>query len=364
MKIMTVVGARPQFIKAAAITRSLRGVAAEVLVHTGQHYDRDMSEVFFEELSIPRPDYNLGVGSATHGRQTGEMLEKLEEVMLKERPDAAVVFGDTNSTLAGALAAAKLHIPVVHVEAGLRSFDKAMPEELNRVLSDHVSTLLFCPTRAAVENLAREGITGGVFDVGDVMYDALLFYRSLSDKRYAGRALSSLDYALEKPGDISGRYYLATVHRAENTDGTGALSEILAALESLDAPAIFPLHPRTLPLVKALTTTKKFHNIHFVRPVGYLLMLYLTSHAAKIVTDSGGLQKEAYLSGVPCVTVRGRTEWTETLQCGFNILAKPCAEDIISKLRAPSPDPKKRADCYGDGHAAERICAIMKDALK
>jgi UDP-N-acetylglucosamine 2-epimerase (non-hydrolysing)/UDP-GlcNAc3NAcA epimerase len=357
MKILTVVGARPQFIKAAAVSRVLRRKNSEILVHTGQHYDENMSDIFFEELQIPRPDYNLGVGSASHGRQTGEMLTKIEELLLKEKPDTLLVYGDTNSTLAGALSAAKLHIPVAHVEAGLRSFNRDMPEEINRVLTDHVSQQLFCPTSTAVENLKKEGISVNVHNVGDVMCDALMFYRGIAAQRFKG--IGNLEYLWENPNEINGDYYLATIHRAENTDGSTTLEQILEAFEGLDAPVIFPVHPRTRPIIKSLLERHGYRNIHFVSPVGYLHMINLTSKAKKIVTDSGGLQKEAYLLKIPCVTVREQTEWIETLRGGWNVLAKPFADDITEKVITLRADEVQRADYYGDGHAADKICDII-----
>lgn len=357
MKIMTVVGARPQFIKAAAVSRVLRLHDKEILVHTGQHYDENMSGIFFEELKIPRPDYNLGVGSGSHGRQTGEMLIKIEEVILNEKPDAVLVYGDTNSTLAGALAASKLHVPVAHVEAGLRSYNMAMPEEQNRVLTDHISSLLFCPTDTAVRNLAKEGIERDVYNVGDVMCDALYFYRELAKTQCRG--FEMLKYIIDRPGEISGGYYLATIHRAENTDGSETLRKILAAFEQLDAPVIFPVHPRTQPIVRSLVQEHGYRNIHFVEPVGYLQMIYLASNAKKIVTDSGGLQKEAYLLAVPCVTVREQTEWVETLRGGWNVLSHPETDDILDKIGNVHPDKAERQPYYGDGHAAQKICGIL-----
>jgi UDP-N-acetylglucosamine 2-epimerase (non-hydrolysing)/UDP-GlcNAc3NAcA epimerase len=359
MKILTVVGARPQFIKAAAVSRVLRRDNEEILVHTGQHYDENMSGIFFEELQIPLPDYNLGVGSASHGRQTGEMLIQIEELLLKEKPAAVLVYGDTNSTLAGALAAVKLHIPVVHVEAGLRSYNREMPEEINRVMTDHVSQFLFCPTQTAVTNLKNEGLTEGVYDVGDVMCDALMFYRELADKHYGGTVTGDLEYIAPKPCEINSSYYLATIHRAENTDGKTALESILAALEQLDAPVIFPVHPRTRPIVLSLLSQHHYKNIHFVAPIGYLNMIYLTSNAKKIVTDSGGLQKEAYLLKVPCVTVREQTEWVETLRGGWNVLAHQDTNDIASKIANLSADVSLHNDYYGNGKAAEKICEII-----
>ncbi|HEX2937819.1 MAG TPA: UDP-N-acetylglucosamine 2-epimerase (non-hydrolyzing) [Ruminiclostridium sp.] len=359
MKIMTVVGARPQFIKAAAVSRVLRKENTEILVHTGQHYDENMSGIFFEELKIPKPDFNLGVGSASHGKQTGEMLIKIEELLLSEKPDAMLVYGDTNSTLAGALAASKLHVQVAHVEAGLRSFNKLMPEEQNRVLTDHISDILFCPTGTAADNLRKEGITSGVYEVGDVMCDALYFYKSIAEKQY--HDFNLLESLFDKPSaNLNRGYYLATIHRAENTDGAESLKKILAAFENFDAPVIFPVHPRTRPLVASLQNENNYKNIHFVAPVGYIYMLYLAFNAKKIVTDSGGLQKEAYLLKVPCVTVREQTEWIETLRGGWNILAHPETDDILRKVSDTKADPTLRGDYYGDGHAAEKICEILK----
>lgn len=354
MKIVTVVGARPQFIKAAAVSRVLRKAHLEILVHTGQHYDSNMSDVFFEELHIPHPDYALGVGSGSHGKQTGEMLIKVEEVLLKERPDAVLVYGDTNSTLAGALAASKLGIPVAHVEAGLRSFNRAMPEEQNRVLTDHISTLLFAPTETAVTHLREEGIVSGVELVGDVMCDALYYYRDLATRCYAKTGLSALNDLFLEPLKIDSEWILATIHRAENTDGIRNLSQILAAFEKLPVPVIFPVHPRTVGLVRTLWRRERYRNIRFVEPVGYLHMLWLAGHARRILTDSGGLQKEAYLLGVPCVTVREQTEWVETVETGWNTLAHAQTTDILVKANARTPSGS-RPPLYGDGHAAEKI---------
>lgn len=364
MRIFTVVGARPQFVKAAAVSRVLRNKFSETLIHTGQHYDDNMSKIFFDELHIPKPDCNLGVGSAPHGRQTGEMLIKIEELMLKSKPDAVLVYGDTNSTLAAALAASKLQIPVAHVEAGLRSYNRAMPEEQNRVLTDHVSALLFCPTGTAVKNLQKEGINNGVFNVGDVMCDALYYYKDVSQKKYAGTGFSSLEYLLPKPAEITGQYYLATIHRAANTDGEGCLARILAAFEKLPAPVVFPVHPRTKSIVKSLAAKNAYHNIHFVQPVGYLYMLYLAQGACKIITDSGGLQKEAYLLKTPCVTVRPQTEWVETLHGGWNTLARTDEHDILNKVSNVTVDEKQHREYYGNGHAAEKICEQLAKFLQ
>lgn len=363
MKIMTVVGARPQFIKAAAVSRVLRKENTEILVHTGQHYDENMSNIFFEELDIPKPDFNLGVGSASHGKQTGEMLIKIEELLLTEKPDAMLVYGDTNSTLAGALAASKLHVPVAHVEAGLRSYNKLMPEEQNRVLTDHISSMLFCPTVAAVNNLKNEGIEDNVYNVGDVMCDALYFYKAAAEKRHYN--FSELKYIYDKPeSSLENGYYLATIHRAENTDGPEKVKNILSALENLDFPVIFPVHPRTRTIINTIIEQSKYKNIHFVEPVGYLYMIFLEYNAKKIITDSGGLQKEAYLLKVPCVTVREQTEWVETLMGSWNVLAHAETEDIINKAANTKPDPLMWKDYYGGGNAAEKICDTLASILK
>lgn len=362
MNIFTIVGARPQFIKAAAVSRVLRCTHHEILVHTGQHYDENMSDIFFEELKIPRPDYNLGVGSAPHGRQTGEMLAKTEELLMTHKPDAVLVYGDTNSTIAGALAAAKLGIPVAHVEAGLRSFNRAMPEEINRVVTDHLSRLLFCPTGTAVQNLAEEGIKKNVYNVGDVMCDALMYYKGLANEKYAGAGAQGLEHIIPNGNPVQNAWYLATIHRAENTDGEQNLENILEAFEQLDVPVIFPVHPRTRGIINRLAQRRVYGNIHFVSPVGYLHMIYLTSLSKRVVTDSGGLQKEAYMLRVPCVTVRGQTEWTETLRGGWNVLAIPDAHDIAAKATGEAPDPAARGNYYGDGHASEKICGLLRGA--
>lgn len=362
MKIVTVVGARPQFIKAAAVSRALRRGHREVLVHTGQHYDANMSDIFFSELNIPRPDYNLGVGSGSHGHQTARMLEGIEDVLLGEKPDAVLVYGDTNSTLAGALAASKLLIPVAHVEAGLRSYNMAMPEEQNRVLTDRISRLLLCPTQTAVKNLAREGMTDNVFDVGDVMCDALKYYKDIAEKKYSGKP-ASVEPIGDGNAEIKDRWYLATIHRAENTGGERSLRNILAAFEELDAPVVFPVHPRTRGIVSALREQTRYRNICFAEPVGYLDMIYLLSHAEKAITDSGGLQKEAYLLGVPCVTVRDQTEWVETLGGGWNVLVRPETHMITGAALRPRPDGP-RGSFYGDGRAAEKICGLLDSNIK
>jgi UDP-GlcNAc3NAcA epimerase len=355
MKIVTVVGARPQFVKAAPVSRALRERHVEVLVHTGQHYDYGMSQVFFDELGMPEPDINLGVGSGSHGRQTAEMLIGLEEVLLAERPDWVLVYGDTNSTLAGALAAAKLNIPAAHIEAGLRSFNRTMPEEHNRVLADACSHLLFCPTQTALDNLAREGITRGVHLVGDVMFDAVLQHRATALQR--SRILEELH---QTPKEFA----LATVHRPYNTDDPSRLREILAALAALDIPVVFPIHPRTRDLLAQIGNPQSaIRNLQSVDPVGYLDMLMLEQNAALILTDSGGVQKEAYFFGVPCVTLRPETEWVETVAAGWNRLAWGDTAVILNAARGPWPR-KEPAPIFGDGHAAERVVRRLESDSK
>lgn len=360
MKIVTIVGARPQFIKAAAISRVIRelrriqGASAlvERIVHTGQHYDRNMSEVFFEEMDIPKPDYNLEIAGGSHGQMTGRMLEAVEAVLLQERPDWVLIYGDTNSTLAGALAAAKLHIPVAHVEAGLRSFNMRMPEEVNRILSDRISTLLLCPTSTAVNNLHAEGVRKGVHDVGDVMYDVSLFYRDLAVQRSP---------ILKDLGVGEGRYVLATCHRAENTDDPARLRGIVEALAAIArrAPVVLPLHPRTRKLLVEQGLSEKLGAVKVVDPVSFLDMVRLEQSAQAIVTDSGGVQKEAYFFGVPCLTTRDETEWVETVESGWNRLVGADA-DKIAAAYAALQRPAARPLLYGDGHAADRIVALLR----
>ena len=349
-KVLTVVGARPQFIKSVPVSRCLRTRATEIVVHTGQHYDGTMSDIFFRELDIPDPDYNLGVGSSPHGEQTGEMLKGIEKVLLKEQPDYVLVYGDTNSTLAGALAAAKLHIPVAHVEAGLRSFNRVMPEEINRVVTDHVSSLLFAPTETAVRNLRDEGINEGVFLVGDVMFDAALQHlkRAQEHSRILGRL-----------GIQPKTYALATVHRAENTDEAERLQGIVSALGSLarELPVVFPVHPRTQKALQGMQGGHE-HGLILIEPVSYMDMLLLESEARVIVTDSGGVQKEAYFFGVPCVTLREETEWVETIESGWNVLAGTRPQRILkasreAKLGASDVHP------YGNGDAAEKLVEVI-----
>ena len=343
MKVVSVVGARPQFIKAAVLSRLLRRRHQEVVIHTGQHYDDLLSDVFFRELGLPAPDVNLGVGSASHTVQTARMLEGLDAVLQERRPDLVIVYGDTNSTLAGALAAAQLGIPVAHVEAGLRSYDRTMPEELNRVLADHVATYLFCPTAHAVACLRREGIEPaspagrrGVYEVGDLMYDSLLAARGLS------------------PGE----YYLATVHRAANTDDAQALRALVDAFGRLEAPVVFPAHPRTQKAL-AQAAISPAANVRVSEPVGYLEMLALERNARAVLTDSGGVQREAYFLAVPCVTLRDDSEWPETIAGGWNLLAGRDPDRIVAAARRPRPKTAPPL-LFGDGRAAEKIVEILE----
>lgn len=358
MKIATVLGARPQFIKAAVVSRafSLNPDIEEVIIHTGQHYDENMSEVFFHELDIPKPACNLGIGSGLHGLQTGRMLEAIEGVILKEVPDWVLVYGDTNSTLAGVLAAAKLHIPVAHVEAGLRSFDRRMPEEINRVVADHASDLLFVPTKAALQNLRREGLPeSSMHVVGDVMYDAAIHYGSKA------RAHSQV---LHRLGLRRKEYVLATLHRAENTDNLECLRVVLGGLAQIarEVPVVLPIHPRTRRVLGDKGIFTKISScIRLIEPVGYLDMIALEKNARLIATDSGGVQKEAYFHGVPCVTFRERSEWVELIEMGWNRLTPPVSiEFVISGLRdGLQSTPRSTETPYGDGHAAERIVEVL-----
>jgi len=352
MKLLTVVGARPQLIKASPLSIELRKDHREILVHTGQHYDPGMSDVFFDELGIPAPDYHLGVGSGRHGQQTGAMLAAIEAVLVEEQPDAVIVFGDTNSTLAAALAAAKLDVPVAHVEAGLRSFNRRMPEEVNRVLTDHVSAWLFAPSAVSAANLGVEGIHDNVHVVGDIMVDAMRIHGARADERSGLLDRLSLD---------RGGYYLATVHRAENTDDRSRLTAILAAFSELDRPVLLPLHPRTEKRLLEMQLTPG-SNVILVEPLGYLDMLHVQARARAILTDSGGIQKEAYHLNVPCLTLRDETEWVETVETGWNRLVGADTKAILeaaSRIVSPAtPHP----DLYGDGHTAGRITGILASA--
>jgi len=358
MKIVTIVGARPQFIKAAAVSRALSNhnktnesdPIHEVIVHTGQHYDANMSRVFFDELEIPKPHINLGVGSGSHGWQTAQMLTQIETVLQDEKPDWVLVYGDTNSTLAGALAAVKLHVAVAHVEAGLRSFNRRMPEEHNRVLTDHCADQLFCPTRAAVNNLKNEGIASKAHLVGDVMYDSVLYNTQLAENK--SRILEELNLH-------PGAYALATVHRAENTDDSNRLGDIFQAFEELSAskiPVVVPIHPRTKKIIEKLRIP--IASVQLIEPVPYLGMLLLEKNAKYILTDSGGVQKEAYWLKVPCVTLRDETEWVETLASGWNILSGVKTRDIIKSMTSYKPQAIQ-PELFGDGNSSEKILDVL-----
>jgi len=356
MTIVTVIGARPQFIKCAPVSREIRVFAKEILIHTGQHYDDTMSDSFFRDLGLPRPDHNLGVGSGSHGAQTGAMLTGIERVLEKSKPDTVLVYGDTNSTLAGALAAVKLNLPVAHVEAGLRSFERRMPEEINRIVTDHVSTILFPPTKTAVKNLDDEGIRKGVHLVGDVMYDALR--HNIKIARVESKVLNRLEL---KPGG----YLLATIHRAGNTDDAEKLGGILTALSELgsaERPVLFPVHPRTGKMLSK-TTVPAGAGLKFTNPASYLDMLHLEENAAAILTDSGGVQKEAFWLGVPCITLRQETEWVETVEAGANRIAGTGRDGIIravaDALAAPRPKP---GEDIGNGRAAAGIARILAES--
>lgn len=348
MKIVSIVGARPQFIKASPISRLVRKQHTEILIHTGQHYDENMSDVFFEELGIPTPEYHLGVGSASHGAQTGAILTGIEEVIVNEKPDWVLVYGDTNSTLAGALAASKLHTKVAHVEAGLRSFNRDMPEEINRIVADHLSTLLFCPSETAVDNLANEGITQGVYLVGDVMAEALAF-AAIKAKTHSD-ILSQLRLS-------EGKYLLATVHRAENTDDPIRLRKIIEAFNAIQEPIVFPVHPRTQKEINKLNYSLDDH-ILMIEPLGYLDIVLLETSARIILTDSGGIQKEAYWLKVPCVTLRNETEWVETVDTGWNKLVGVNTNQIIHAISEFKP-PRAHPTLYGDGNTASRCVALL-----
>lgn len=350
MKIITIVGARPQFIKAAPVSKTLRTEHEEIIIHTGQHYDANMSDIFFNELKIPRPDYNLEIGSGSHGMMTGRMLEKLEEIYLKEKPDFVLVYGDTNSTLAGALAASKLLIPVIHIEAGLRSFNKAMPEEQNRILTDHISDLLLVPTEDAIKNLTNEGIKKGIHNVGDVMYDAVLMFKEIAKSKSG--LLKELDVN-------SGEYILTTIHRAENTNDINRLRNMIEALNESGEKIILPLHPRTKKFIEGYGLNFN-ENIKVIDPIGYLEMLMLEENSKMIVTDSGGVQKEAYFMGKPCITMRDETEWVETVACGWNVVVGTDKSKILDNIRNFKPTRIQQA-IFGDGNAAQKILNIINE---
>ena len=348
MRIVTVVGNRPQFVKAAAVSRLLRERADELIVHTGQHYDDELSRVFFEELSVPAPDRELGAGGGTNTAQTARILGALEPVLAELSPSLVLVYGDTNSTLAGALAASQAGIPTGHVEAGMRSFDRSMPEELNRVLTDHASELLLCSTETAMANLEREGVRGESHLVGDVMADVSLAFRDIAEER---------SQILDQLGLEPGSYLVVTAHRAGNVDRPERLEALVALLEALPQPVVLPMHPRTRERLTAAGLMDRLDGIKVIPPLGYLDFMKLARHARAVLTDSGGVQKEAYLLGVPCVTLRNTTEWVETVEAGWNTLVDLDPAAALAALeRRP---PEDRPELYGGGHAAERVCEVL-----
>lgn len=368
MKIVTIIGARPQFVKAAVVSRAIAGCSqndrniSEIIIHTGQHYDANMSDLFFQEMQIPKPHYNLHVSGGNHGAMTGQMIGKIEETLLGEKPDVVLVYGDTNSTLAGALAAVKLHIPIAHVESGLRSFNMRMPEEVNRILTDRISSWLFCPTKIAMDNLQGEGFMGEkarskhiVENVGDVMYDAALFYSKIA--RPSGKLSNILK-------EINQKFYLATIHRAENTDDVERLTNIISALDTISKtiPVILPIHPRTRNIIKQYNI--QFNNINVIDPVGYFDMITLLEQCYGVLTDSGGVQKEAYFFSKPCITLRDETEWVELVGHGCNVLV---GSDYNRILQAQRKLSTKQLDfsipLYGDGTAGERIVRKIIEGL-
>jgi UDP-GlcNAc3NAcA epimerase len=352
LRVVSLVGARPEFVQCAPVSRVLRRAHHEVLVHTGQHYDDRMSAAFFRDLGLPAADYNLGVGSGTHAVQTAAMMVRLEEILSAERPDLVIVRGDTNSTIAGALVARKLHLPLAHIEAGERSYDRNMPEEINRVVSDALADLHLCASRAAVEHLAAEGITKSVHWVGDVMCDAVQQYLPVAMRR---------SQILEHLSLTAGGFVLATTHRAANTDDPARMRAICSALNAADEPVVFPAHPRTRKVLAEQEIALGPH-IHLIEPVGYLDMLAMEANARLIATDSGGVQREAYYLGVPCLTLREETEWVETVLAGWNLLVGCDLDRIREGWRSFAP-PSERPPIYGDGHAAERIVSVIENVF-
>lgn len=354
MKVASIVGARPQFIKAIPVSRALKRKHKHILIHTGQHYDYELSDIFFESFKVKEPDYNLGVGSGSHAYQTGKMLIGLEDVIMKESPDVVLVYGDTNSTLAGALAVAKTDIPLAHIEAGLRSGNRRMPEEINRLLTDHISNFLFCPTRTAVRNLEKEGISDGVHLVGDVMLDLALMASEASKSREIQHDL----------GLVEKEYYLVTLHRPENVDGKRNLNVIVDALTELEGRVIFPVHPRTKKsLLQFGLIDRLSSKVDVIPPVGYLDFIALLQSARKVLTDSGGVQKEAYFFGTPCITFRNETEWPETVEDGWNILVGTNKKKILRASRDLEPR-KTRREMFGKGDSSEKIARILEKYIE
>jgi len=352
MKIISVVGARPQFIKLAILSKELRENHNEIIIHTGQHYDDNMSRYFFEEMQIAKPDYNLNIGSGSHGKQTAEMLIGLEDIFLHQQPDVVITFGDTNTTLATGLAATKLNIPVAHVEAGLRSHNREMPEEINRILTDHISDYLFAPTLTAMENIKSENLYGKPFLVGDVMYDSLLYYGKIADQK--SRILNNLKLKQKE-------YILLTLHRPYNVDNIQKLQNIFSALKQTKRFIVLPVHPRTCKMIES-TNTIIPENISIIEPLGYLDFIFLQKHSEKIITDSGGIQKEAYLNGIPCITIRPETEWIETVKAGWNVLVGDKKDQLIENCLHFKPS-HNRPRYFGDGNSSKKIISILESHL-
>jgi UDP-N-acetylglucosamine 2-epimerase (non-hydrolysing) len=353
MKVASIVGVRPQFVKASVVSKELRKKHEEILIHTGQHYDYEMNTVFFDELNVPKPEYCLGIGSGSHGYQTGEMLKEIEKVLIEEKPDLVLTYGDTNSTLAGALAASKLHIKSAHIESGLRSFDKSMPEEVNRVLTDHCSDILFCPTKNAVKNLKREGITSNVHLTGDVMADSLLYNREIAKSR--SNILKILDLNTKD-------YFVATIHRSSNTDNKENLKNIVDAFSEINETIVFPLHPRTKKLLKKYGLYDKLKSsVKLIEPLGFLDFIKLMSHAKMILTDSGGIQKEAYILKVPCITLRENTEWVETIEDGWNVLVGSNKDKIVETVNEFKPSFEIYRNIFGSGDASKNIVSVINN---
>lgn len=352
MKIISVVGARPQFIKLAILSKELRENHNEIIIHTGQHYDDNMSRYFFEEMQIAKPDYNLNIGSGSHGKQTAEMLIGLEDIFLHQKPDVVITFGDTNTTLATGLAATKLNIPVAHVEAGLRSHNREMPEEINRILTDHISDYLFAPTLTAMENIKIENLYGKPFLVGDVMYDSLLYYGKIAEQN--SRILKNLKLKQKE-------YILLTLHRPYNVDNIQKLQNIFSALKQTKRFIVLPVHPRTCKMIES-TNTIIPENISIIEPLGYLDFIFLQKHSEKIITDSGGIQKEAYLNGIPCITIRPETEWIETVKAGWNVLVGDKMDQLIENCLHFKPS-QNRPRYFGDGDSSKKIISILESHL-
>lgn len=356
MKIVTIVGARPQFVKAAPVSKTLRKDHRELILHTGQHYDENMSRIFFDELEIPRPDKNLEIGSNSHARQTAAILVGVENYLQQEKPDLVIVYGDTNSTLAGTVAASKLCIKIAHIEAGLRSFNRTMPEEINRIVADRLSDVLFCPTETAVINLKKEGMTGRVFNVGDVMFDAALNFAPMADAK---------SKILDRLGIAPKRYALMTLHRAENTDDVEKLTAIVDAVVESEKTIVFPVHPRTRKYLAEYSLSDKLNqaeHIILTEPVSFLDMICLEKNAKQILTDSGGVQKEAYFYKIPCITLRAETEWVETVNDGWNCLVGADREKISEAILNFSPNTPQKGH-YGDGTASGKIVTTLNSCV-